>query len=330
MLKAGYRKVARLRPLRLGLHWRVKIMTLLFSCVWCMMVAAPGSQQDQNPPVSTELIADRTAVAQGGVIRLGVKFQIAPEWHIYWKNPGESGFGTKVEWDLSEITTSPVETFYPVPVVFRGAGGIVSYGYAGETLLFVTIRPVTLKPGATRAKVSAKVRWLMCREDECRDARRSLEIELPVGEAQPVNRETFERFACLVPREGVPGNVRVDTTITSTGLQTELRVEVPGNTLGIVSEDAGEARGLYFFPNLAKGWLVDVPKIDGKVSEVSTKVGRLKVFAEQPTISIRARRTAPLPPEPIVLSGVLVQQLVKEDGTVSPLEAWEFSLPVGN
>ncbi|MCX7964828.1 MAG: protein-disulfide reductase DsbD family protein [Candidatus Sumerlaea chitinivorans] len=283
----------------------------------------------QDIPVAVDLLADRTAVTQGGVIRLGVRFQIAPEWHIYWKNPGESGFATKIEWDLGEITTSSLETVYPAPVVFRGAGGVISYGYAGETLLFVTVRDVTLRPEAKKVKVRARVRWLMCREDECRDARKSLEMELPVGEAQPANRDIFDRFASLVPVEGIPENVRVDTTMTSTGLTAELRTEIPAKTLGIVKEDSGEARGLYFFPNPVKGWIVDTPKLDGKVSEVATKVGRLKVFAEQPTVSIQARRTSSTTTGPVEISGVLVQQFVQEDGTLTPVEIREFTLTAG-
>lgn len=329
MPKTGKKDVAQSPLLRLGIHWYKKILTALVVAVWWTTSVAANSSMPQDLPVAVDLLADRTAVTQGGVIRLGVRFQIAPEWHIYWKNPGESGFATKIEWDLGEITTSSVETVYPVPVVFRGAGGVISYGYAGETLLFVTVRDVTLKPAAKSVKVRARVRWLMCREDECRDARKSLEVELPVGEAQPANREIFDRFVSLVPVEGIPKNVRVDTMITSTGLRAELRAEVPTKTLGIVGEDSGDGRGLYFFPNLVKGWIVETPKLEGKRSEVSTKVGPLKVFAEQPTIIVQARRTSSMTTGPVEISGVLVQQFVNEDRTLSPVEIREFSLTAG-
>jgi DsbC/DsbD-like thiol-disulfide interchange protein len=329
MLKASRKDLGKPPFLSVGTHWYKQILTALAFGLWGTTSLLASSPQPQDIPVALDLLADRTAVTQGGVIRLGVRFQIAPAWHIYWKNPGESGFATKIEWDLGEITTSSVETVYPVPVVFRGAGGVISYGYAGETLLFVTVRDVTLRPEAKNVKVRARVRWLMCREDECRDARKSLEMELPVGEAQPANREIFERFASLVPVEGIPENVRVDTTITSSGLTAELRAEVPPKTFGIVREDSGEARGLYFFPNPVKGWIVDTPKLVGKVSEVATKVGRLKVFAEQPTVSIQARRTSSTTSGPVEISGVLVQQFVKEDRTLTPVEIREFSLTAG-
>ena len=51
-------------------------------------------------------------------------------WHIYWKNPGDSGLPTSIQWNLPE-GFSVEETKWPYPQRFE-TSGIVSFGYAGE------------------------------------------------------------------------------------------------------------------------------------------------------------------------------------------------------
>ena len=57
-----------------------------------------------------------------------------PDWHVYWKNPGDSGLPTTVDWDLPPgFTAGPLQ--WPVPERFE-SDGLVTYGYSGKVLLF--------------------------------------------------------------------------------------------------------------------------------------------------------------------------------------------------
>ena len=47
-----------------------------------------------------ELIAEKTALVAGEKNTVGLSIKHAPHWHTYWKNPGDSGYPTKITWDL--------------------------------------------------------------------------------------------------------------------------------------------------------------------------------------------------------------------------------------
>ena len=77
--------------------------------------------QSPEEVISVELITDQTEVTSGTQGWLGIKVKLAPEWHIYWKNSGESGYPTTLTWDApSEIEIEPLE--YPAPHLYTYDG----------------------------------------------------------------------------------------------------------------------------------------------------------------------------------------------------------------
>ena len=45
-----------------------------------------------------ELLVEKNEVTTNEDFVVGIKFDIEPGWHIYWKNPGDSGLPAEVEW----------------------------------------------------------------------------------------------------------------------------------------------------------------------------------------------------------------------------------------
>ena len=88
-----------------------------------------------------------------------VEVETDPHWHVYWKNPGDSGVPTSVRWSAPKgWRVEPLE--YPAPRRFA-PGGIAAYGYEGKTLFLARITP-----SARSGSLSAKVKWLVC-ADAC-------------------------------------------------------------------------------------------------------------------------------------------------------------------
>ena len=83
-----------------------------------LLVAAPAWAQDDSPKVQARLVAEDTAVAPGGGITIALEELIAPEWHTYWKNPGDSGLPTQLQWQLPS-GWSAGETHWPTPDKIR-------------------------------------------------------------------------------------------------------------------------------------------------------------------------------------------------------------------
>lgn len=60
------------------------------------------------------VIPKKTELKHGEPLIIAVNFQIIKNWHIYWRNPGDSGLETKFEWDLGEDFTL-INTRYEIP-----------------------------------------------------------------------------------------------------------------------------------------------------------------------------------------------------------------------
>ncbi len=69
---------------------------------------------------------------------VALRLSMEKGWHTYWRNPGDSGLPTTLEWKLpAGVEAGPIE--WPAPHVLP-AGPLVNYGYDGEVLLLVELR----------------------------------------------------------------------------------------------------------------------------------------------------------------------------------------------
>ncbi len=132
--------------------------------------------------VTVELLADREELAAGEEISLASAFDIAPGWHIYWENPGESGLPTEVELTVPAGFAAG-EVRYPGPIRFESPGPVVSYGYKEQVLLSI---PVTVPEPLTAEsyEFAAKVHWLACRE-ACVRGKAKVSLTLPAADTGP-------------------------------------------------------------------------------------------------------------------------------------------------
>ncbi len=111
---------------------------------------------------SVELIAEQSTAPSGEPLWLGLLFRLDPGWHIYWQNPGDSGEPPKIQWQLpAGFATGPI--VWPVPIRL-GSGTVIDYGYEGQVLLMVPLRATSEGHAAATPKVSADVKYIVCRE----------------------------------------------------------------------------------------------------------------------------------------------------------------------
>ena len=109
------------------------------------------------------LVFSHEAVRAGEVVTAGVRLQMAPRWHTYWRNSGESGSPTKIEWELPAGITAG-EVRWPAPEKYA-VEGLTTYVHHDEIVLLV---PLTVGAGMGEGPVAvkAKVSWLEC-EVQC-------------------------------------------------------------------------------------------------------------------------------------------------------------------
>lgn len=149
-------------------------------------------------PVEAELVAERTALVAGQANWVALRLKPDPQWHVYWRNPGDSGIPTKLEWQLPKGITAG-DIVWPYPQIQR-LGDLANYGYEQETLHLV---PLSVAPSAHGDEtLRATAKWLVCK-DICIPGSTALELDLPMsGAAQPDPRwvSAFARARAAVPK----------------------------------------------------------------------------------------------------------------------------------
>ncbi len=163
----------------------------------------------KTPHAEVELVAAENALVPGQSSRIALSIKHAPHWHTYWKNPGDSGYPTKVTWDLPPGYS--VSAFdWPVPKRLA-TGPIVNFGYEGEVLLPASISiPRDAAVGAS-VTIKGKAEWLVCK-DVCIPEDGEVSLSLPIaGTARMVNLDAWNKAEALVPKPlaGWSGEARI-------------------------------------------------------------------------------------------------------------------------
>ena len=111
--------------------------------------------------VRAHLVADTDHIVPGSDFQLGVRLEIKPGWHIYWRNPGGAGLATDIRWELP-AGFNVNELDWPLPIRFSQSEGIPGYGYEGTVVLASRVHAAPDFDPALLT-VSAEVSWLACK-----------------------------------------------------------------------------------------------------------------------------------------------------------------------
>lgn len=161
------------------------------------LLPAAASAQAKGPVVTTERVrAELVAHAPDGITPgkpLWVGLQIAhqPEWHTYWKNPGDSGLPTTFEWTLPPGIEAG-EVAWPVPKKIP-VGPLANYGYEGTVLLPVALKVTSAYQPSVfgEAEIRLKSTWLVCKK-ECIPEDGSFTLKLPARSTTAMHGAAFQ------------------------------------------------------------------------------------------------------------------------------------------
>ncbi len=176
-----------------------------------------------TPRVAATLLSSRDAVAPGERFHVALVQKIAPGWHTYWANPGDSGEPTRIAWTLSQGATAG-DIQWPAPKAIP-VEPLVNFGFEGTLLLPVEITvPRDAKLGE-RLTLQAAATWLVC-EKICIPEEAAFTLDLAVAEAAIVDEAAQARIdaarAALPSPAGFKARLAVDgegLALTLPGLQ---------------------------------------------------------------------------------------------------------------
>jgi thiol:disulfide interchange protein DsbD len=179
----------------------MNFLRILPAAALAAFLALPAAALAQGGPksvVSTERVrAELMAhapegVAPGKSVWVGLQVAHQPEWHTYWKNSGDSGLPTQLQWTLPK-GVSAGDIAWPVPKKIP-IGNLANYGYEGTVLLPV---PLTISPDfkpsilGSDIEVKLKASWLVCKQ-ECIPEEGDFAIKLPAKSTTALNAAVFQ------------------------------------------------------------------------------------------------------------------------------------------
>ena len=255
--------------------------------------AAGQTNEFRDDRVTVRLLAEHRGITPGAPVSLALDFELADHWHVYWRNPGDSGEPPSVEWTLPAGFRAG-EFEWPLPEAIK-TGHILNYGYSHRVTLPVVIEAPAGSRAGEMLRLSGTVRWLACRAEECIPGEAELSIALPViTEVRPSETEHAPRFAearARLPQahhallESDPAPERIALTLPDLRLASDAVVDFLPYESGWIAPDSsrvelrddGDARVIMRAGERARG---QTPRLAGVL--VVETAGLRKGFAIDP------------------------------------------------
>lgn len=225
-----------------------RFVSAIFLIAACALGTSASAQNGllktalHSPVVSTDQVrAELLAWAPEGVeagkpVWLGLQLAHQPDWHTYWKNSGDSGLPTMLEWQLPTGITAG-EIAWPTPKKIP-IGTLANYGYEHTVLLPV---PLTVAPrfNAQQLDIKLKAAWLVCRK-ECIPQEGEFTLSLPVKGSTGASGQAFQAAFEAAPKALATGSSQLE--VNGTALKVSLAglpAALQGQTLALFPETAG-------------------------------------------------------------------------------------------
>lgn len=189
---------------------------------------------------SVRLISAQTETGGKETLRLGLEYELQPDWKIYWRSAGDAGFPPQLDWTGSQ-NVGEATILWPAPYRFS-IFGLETFGYKDQIILPIDVTiPAPDQPVSIRLNVD----YLVC-SDICIPASADFNLDIPATDSATASgistasshAHQIEKFVSKVPLSGpgLPIEVTEITTASQEGSET-LRLAVRGLDAASVNVD---------------------------------------------------------------------------------------------
>ena len=149
-----------------------RFLVLFLSSLWgAFLIANAVEVEDQ---IEVELLLHPDEFKSAKSIWVGFQIQLAPKWHVYWKNAGESGYPTTVAWELPKGWKAGALQF-PAPYLYQYEG-ITGYALENNFTLLTRLESPIQEEESGDVKVTLDA--LVCNESTCLPYQKSFSFKL--------------------------------------------------------------------------------------------------------------------------------------------------------
>lgn len=184
---------------------------------------------------------------------IAIEFELEPDWHIYWINPGDSGEEPRFKFAKAEnLEIGPA--LFPTPTRIP-AGPLTNFGFSKAKAPVAIRFPVHVaslaESGGTdagngtdvlgRGSVVVELSYLVCKE-ECIPAKAVLAASAPIRKTDAVGKSKLEYESQLYPPDEGPGS-------RASPIESKWRrVSEPGANSFSYALKVSNAKSVEFFP----------------------------------------------------------------------------------
>ncbi|MDZ7764110.1 MAG: protein-disulfide reductase DsbD family protein [Melioribacteraceae bacterium] len=161
----------------------------VFFLVSTLFINVLNSQTVRTDYVESELISEVESIQPGEPFWVALRLKMDEHWHTYWRNAGDAGLATKINWTLPDgFSASEIHWPYPQKIYLED---MANYGYEGETFLLTKITPPP-KINLEEITIEAEGKWLVCKI-ECLPGEANYKLTLPVKNETPKTVEKWQQ-----------------------------------------------------------------------------------------------------------------------------------------
>ncbi|QCE33065.1 cytochrome C biogenesis protein [Acetobacteraceae bacterium] len=209
------------------------------------------SEEHITPQSTAALVTleDSLAPIQGQgktVLHAGLSLSLAPQFHTYWRNPGDAGEAPELTLTVEHLSESGQSqligktdeiTTWETPTRFSEAG-LTTFGYENQIFFPLEIPLSFSEPFSGKLKLNLKAKWLACAKI-CIPEKANFTLFVPVAEATRIGaqKELFERATGLAPEKAPFESL----------LEKDNHLRLKGQAQG-KKQAAGNTKEAYFYP----------------------------------------------------------------------------------
>ena len=234
----------------------LSIISILYSL--CCTYTSLANTFPLSKKAVPNIIVEKKAL-HAGTNTLGLHFIIQEGWHLYWKNPGDTGLAPEVVWKKQDgIKISSFKWPYPERI---NIGSTANYGYKKELLLPFS---VTISNSFSGKKLALRgmASWLVCK-DSCIKEETPIGIDIPISNKASFDAESKYKFDKV--KKQIPKKIS-EAFFSIRRNEKEIQLHLDKNFLKTYGEEVKEVfPGSKFIKNNI------YPRIDATESGISIK-----------------------------------------------------------
>lgn len=146
------------------------------------------SLQVASPRSLVQLVSRYRSCSNIDKCEIGILFTLQPGWHIYWRNPGDSGAAPKFSF-IDPPLDQPIELNWPIASRIK-VSSLVNFGYENSVILSFKVPNESIH--GDKISILIHGEWLVCKDD-CIPEQGDLKLDLPISQS-PANQTNFSKL----------------------------------------------------------------------------------------------------------------------------------------